>query len=73
MNPNFNLFTGSVGFILAGMNRAMSNCMPFMKKQNIYWLCPFVENNDVYISITKKHIVTSLYLKTNIPIVSMKS
>lgn len=58
---------------MAGMNRAMSNCTPFMKKQNIYWLCPFVENNDVYISITKKHIVTSLYLKANIPIVSMKS
>ena len=60
-------------FHLAGMNRAISNCMPFMMKQNIYWLCLFVENNDVYISSTKKHIVTSLYLKANIPMVSMKS
>lgn len=39
---------------MAGMNRAMSNCTPFMKRQNIYWLCPSVENNDPFAFIMKK-------------------
>ncbi len=44
----------NVVFPAGGMNRAMSNCTPFMKKQNIYWLCLSVEKNDPFAFIMKK-------------------
>lgn len=45
---------GSNEFHLAGMNCAMSNCTPLMKRQNTYWVCLSVEKNDIINSIKKK-------------------
>lgn len=39
--------------LVAGMNRAMSNCTPFMKRQNIYWFRLFAYKMILLFSLWK--------------------